>query len=96
MSVIVCNEMAVMGFLSCFNCDGPVKAKTMIEANGGKRYCCEDCAAEHCEWMAENARREHLRMRDLLCACETCTAAGRPTVEERAEWQAYLDEQATR
>ena len=56
----------------------------------GNAYCSEDCISDYQEWLAESHRQTHLRVRDLLCECSFCTAAGRPTVAERAEWAEYV------
>lgn len=53
------------------------------------RVCSEDCAAGQSERLAEEARARHLRLRDLMCACGTCAAAGYPTDEDRVEYEAY-------
>lgn len=92
MSAIVCGQDAVLGGI-CPECGGSLHrvARGGFPDQYGMRYCDEDCIAEYQHRCAEDARRDHLAVRDLMCACEVCAAAGHPTGAERAEWQAYLD-----
>jgi hypothetical protein len=59
-------------------------------------YCTEDCVASAQTWIGQQARDTHLYVRDLICDCEVCTAAGHPTPAELAEWADYHHGEGTR
>jgi hypothetical protein len=92
MDIFVCgpNEMDVIA-KDCWNCGGNID--TEIEggvSDGNGKYCSEDCIEEAQRYAAEQARVRHLRLRDLLCACEDyCAPAGLPSELDRAEWAEY-------
>jgi hypothetical protein len=75
----------------CWNCGGSID----VEQEGGFRtehgiYCTEDCIEEAQRYAAEQDRIRHLRLRDMMCACEEyCAPAGLPSELDRAEWAAY-------
>lgn len=52
-------------------------------------FCSEDCAASCQDHATAGDRVAHLHVRDLMCDCEVCTAAGHPTDAEKAEWAAH-------
>lgn len=56
---------------------------------GGMNVCDEDCLASAQEHRSRQSPTEHVRLRDLMCTCLTCTLAGHPTPEERAEYEAW-------
>lgn len=88
--IIVCGQFDVLGD-TCPGCGGYVHRVRRGGFPGPMgRHCDEDCAADADEWLARQRAAEHVRMRDLMCECDTCTAAGHPTVGERAEWAEYL------
>jgi hypothetical protein len=73
----------------CIECGGDLH----LQRAGGYpakfgQVCSEDCAADQTDRLVAVARADHLRLRDLLCACtEVCAPAGLPS-------QAMLDEYA--
>lgn len=79
---------AAIGHDTCAECDQPLgQHPAELE---GLRYCSDDCVAYHRVNRAAEAAAAHMRVRDLMCECDTCTAAGRPTDAERHEWAEYL------
>jgi ferredoxin len=56
------------------------------------QYCSEDCAAGAQERIERDQRWNHVQIRDLMCDCPVCTAAGHPTAAEVAEYHAYQEE----
>jgi reverse gyrase len=93
MAIFVCgpNEIDIFA-KDCWNCGGNIDD----EVEGGfsdvtGKYCSEDCVAEAQLYAAEQARVRHLRLRDLMCACEDfCAPAGLPSEQDRAEYAAYV------
>jgi hypothetical protein len=55
----------------------------------GARFCSEDCIASYQEHANQSTPNQHLVLRDLLCSCDICHAAGHPTAAERAEYAAW-------
>lgn len=90
MSVIACTQFDVLGD-ECPECGGPLNRVQRGGFPAQAGYVCdEDCATDMSDRIARQRVATHLHQRDLMCECETCTAAGHPTVAERAEWAAYL------
>lgn len=86
MTWIACGQTAILGD-HCIECDAPLRGFGITAQLG--RVCSEDCAADQTARLAEQNHEDHLRIRDLMCTCPTCTAAGRPTAAERQEYAAY-------
>lgn len=95
MAVIACGQGRVMPD-GCPGCGGWVHAdlddgtpSPGFPGPHGWLFCTEDCAADQQRSEEQEAGREHLRLRDLMCACEVCTVAGHPTQQELDEYRAY-------
>jgi hypothetical protein len=90
MSVIVCGQDDVIPD-ECPTCGGwlhRVQRRGLVGPHGW-RFCSLDCIDDQVESEAEQSERQHLDVRDLLCACEVCTERGLPTEAMRAEYAAY-------
>lgn len=76
----------------CVECGGGLPRGGGYRPNGprGFRFCSEDCIASYQERAAQVDVSHHLRMRDLLCACEICAARELPSAQDRAEYAAYV------
>lgn len=92
-TVFLCGRNDIGGGRCCVWCESLLQKGRGIEARGGL-FCGEECAAQHHDWLEQMHRADHLRVRDMLCDCDTCAAAGHPTVAERAEWAAYVEQTA--
>lgn len=92
MSIIVCGQFAILG-RSCPTCEGSIDriVRDGFPDQHGMRYCCEDCIADHQEWLARQHTEGHYATRDMLCDCEICTARGLPTQAMLDEYAAYLE-----
>lgn len=88
MAVIVCGQFAVLGD-ECPGCGSHLHRvrRGGFQGADGWWYCDEECIADHQEWLAKKHTEGHYATRDLLCACEICSARGLPS-------QAMLDEYA--
>jgi uracil-DNA glycosylase len=75
----------------CTECGGWLHAERREGFPGPSgNYCTEECAASAQERSEQVDVANHLRIRDLLCACaQVCAPAGHPTAEEIAEYEDY-------
>jgi NADH pyrophosphatase NudC (nudix superfamily) len=87
MTIFLCGQDEIIGKNHCVECDGWLGAHPI--ENNGFRFCDEDCIASYQANASAMSRESHVHMRDLMCECKICTAAGHPTEAERAEWAAY-------
>lgn len=83
MSVIVCGQNDVIPD-ECPKCGGWLHSVQRGGFTGphGWRYCTSDCIDEQVEYEARQEINRHLYVRDLLCDCEVCMAAGYPTAAD--------------
>ena len=90
--IIVCTQNDILRD-ECAECGGwlHVERRNGFPGPAGK-YCSEECAANAQERIETDQRANHVEIRDLLCDCEVCIAAGHPTEAEIAEWHAYQKE----
>ncbi len=91
MTVIACDQAALGWDDTCVECGGWLHS--LVHGGYGAefgRVCSEDCAADQTQRLAWEERQQHLHMRDLLCDCAWCSAAGLPTVEMRQEYADYV------
>lgn len=86
MTLIACTQGHVIPD-ECPECGGWLHTTTHggIAGPAGS-YCTEDCAMAAQTWIKKQARDAHLHLRDLVCACEVCVAAGHPTDTETTQW----------
>lgn len=71
----------------CVECQGPLGILPIPATVG--YVCSTDCRDSQADRLDADARAAHLRLRDLMCGCDTCVAAGHPSAADRAEWTAY-------
>lgn len=90
MGIIVCGQHDVLGSM-CPECGGHLHAIRRGGFSDGEHLavCSEECIESFQQHLARSAREAHFNVRDLMCACEVCTAAGHPTDAERREWADY-------
>lgn len=91
MTIIACTQEYIAPN-ECIECGGWLHSQRRRGYPGpAGRYCTEDCAANAQERIERDQRHNHLEIRDLMCDCEVCVAAGHPTEAELAEYQAYQE-----
>jgi hypothetical protein len=91
MTIIACGQNDVIPD-ECPECGGWLHVERLDGFPGanGFRYCSEECIADSQERAATSAIVVHLHQRDLVCACEICTAHGLPTQAMHDEYAAYV------
>lgn len=72
--LIACGQADILGAFSCIECEGPLLGAGIAARIG--RACSEDCAADQSARLDWQERQDHIRLRDLHCACDVCVDAG--------------------
>ena len=93
-AIIVCSQFDILGD-ECPNCGGDVHR---VQRGGFPSLmgfvCDEECAVAASDFVQHRRAEAHLAVRDLLCDCADCTAAGHPTQAERDEYAAWAAAEA--
>jgi len=92
MSALMCGQNEVLPD-GCPECGGWLHRERRggyPSDRGGFPHCSEDCITDH----QDRAIRVHIEMRDMLCDCPICVAAGLPSEADRAEWSNYVESHA--
>ncbi|MDQ3578021.1 MAG: hypothetical protein M3443_10565 [Actinomycetota bacterium] len=83
---IACRQRDIFGD-DCVECQGPLGILPIPATVG--YVCSTSCHDSQAARLDAADRAAHLRLRDLMCGCDTCAAAELPSAADRAEWTAY-------